>query len=396
MSNKKRNKKPKSVGNGNGSEYFSEALQKMVFQYYVNGKRKTLTQKKNETVRDFKKKVTDIKSKLDNGTFIEKSNETVISIAKEFVERKHNNKETSDVSYVRDLETIKQIEKTCSNFCYLPIQKVKLNHIEEAKPLISNYAKETIDKIWIILGKVFSIASSPSRGILAINIFKDEELKKPLSNKKTKKVKALKHEEYLKLISILDNEEKDHKYRDIVKMQIASAMRIGEALARTFSDYDKVNQTFHIHNTVTKDTNYKAILGKHTKTYDKKNQEDRGERYLPLEKELFKDLNTIIKKQLSKKTSNINNLIFWDYKKNKLISGGAVNSWLDRINEKYQICEGKLSTHRLRHTTITRWYYIEGLDLATIQYLAGHVEGSDITTDVYIETNLENIRQKIV
>ena len=46
----RKNKKTKSVGNGEGSLYFSESQQCWIFQYVVNGYRKTMKQKKNEKV----------------------------------------------------------------------------------------------------------------------------------------------------------------------------------------------------------------------------------------------------------------------------------------------------------------------------------------------------------
>ena len=45
-----------------------------------------------------------------------------------------------------------------------------------------------------------------------------------------------------------------------------------------------------------------------------------------------------------------------------------------------------LHNHRLRHTRITRWKEA-GMDMNAIQYLAGHVEGSEITNKVYIDVS---------
>ena len=52
----RRNKKVKERGNGEGTLYFSETLQCYVAQYVEpSGKRKTIKQKKNEKVGEFKK-----------------------------------------------------------------------------------------------------------------------------------------------------------------------------------------------------------------------------------------------------------------------------------------------------------------------------------------------------
>lgn len=215
----------------NGSLYYSETLGCWLFQYYdTQGKRQTMKQKKKETVKDFKARVTKVKSELNAGTYICKSAETVVTIAEQHIKNKHQDGITSDRSYSRDLETLEQIKKTCFNFCYIPIQDVTIRHLENAKPRIRKYANSTIDKIWCLLGKVFSIACSPSRKILIYNLMQDETLKKPISEKKTKKVRPLASKEFEKLNSILDNEERTHPYRNIVKMQSISGMRIRRSI----------------------------------------------------------------------------------------------------------------------------------------------------------------------
>ncbi|MCI8362217.1 MAG: tyrosine-type recombinase/integrase [Clostridia bacterium] len=391
----RKNKRTKSVGNGEGTLYYSETLGCWVFQYYDTlGKRQTMKQRKKESKKDFNARVTKIKNDLNTGTYICKSSETIVSIAKQYIENKHTDGTTSGRSYKRELETLEQIKKTCPKFCNIPIQNVTIKHLEDAKKEIKKYANSVIDKIWRLLEKTFSIACSPSRKILIYNLMQDENLKKPISEQKTKKVKPLTRTEIEKLNSILDNEERNHPYRNIVKMQIISGMRIGEVLARSKKDYIKETQEFNIHNTLTQDENYHVILGEHTKTYNKKTQIDEGQRYLPLDNNLFSELVGIIEEQCNKKIINMYNLLFWDYEKNTFITPSEVNSWIKRLNAKYKICSLELSTHRLRHTALTHWKEI-GIDLSAIQYLAGHVEGSDITEEVYIETSLEFVKDQV-
>ncbi len=379
----------------NGSLYYSETLGCWIFQYYDTlGKRQTMKQRKRETVKDFKARATKVKNELNAGTYISKSKETIVTIAEQHIQNKHTDGITSNRSYARDLETLEQIKKTCSNFCDIPIQNVTIKHLEDAKKEIRKYSNNTIDKIWCLLGKVFSIACSPSRKILIYNLMQDENLKKPISEKKTKKVKPLTSEELQKLNSILDNEERQHPYRNAVKMQSISGMRIGEVLARSKDDYNKETKEFDVHNTLTQDEHYRVILGEHTKTYNKKTQIDEGQRFLPLDNNLFSGLTEIIEEQCNKKIINIYNLIFWDYEKNTFITPGEVSSWLKRLNAKYKISKLELTTHRLRHTALTYWKEI-GIDLSAIQYLAGHIEGSDITEGVYIETSLDFVKKEV-
>ncbi len=58
---------------------------------------------------------------------------------------------------------------------------------------------------------------------------------------------------------------------------------------------------------------------------------------------------------------------------------------MESINKKYKISNQKLHSHRLRHDRITQWKEA-GMDVSAIQYLAGHVEDSEVT-DVYIDVS---------
>lgn len=377
------NKKTKSVGNGEGTLYYSEALHCWVFQYYEpSGKRKTMKQMKQETVAHFRKRVTEIKATINNGTYIEKSNDTVKSIIEKHIKQKFDDGITQGRAYIRDKETLHLIEKCCNNFVNKPIQKVTLQDIQISKENMKEYAQSVIDKMWRMLKKAFSIASSPSVKLITFNIMNDENLRKPNSNKKTRKVKPLTPKEREKLAHILDNEERNHKYRNIVKMEWVTAMRIGETLARSKDDIKKNKTILHIHNTLTVDKDGNIILGKHTKTYNKETGIDEGERNFPISS--CNELLTIINEQLDNKIANIYGLLFWNYEKNTFITPQEVNSWLYRLNKKYHISEQGLHNHRLRHDRISQWIEA-GVDLRAVQYSAGHVEGSDVTDDVYIE-----------
>lgn len=382
----RKNKKTKSVGNGEGSLYYSDKLQKWIYQYTEPNthKRKTLKQKNGESTKDFKKRVTETKSKIDTGAYIEKSTETIQFIIEEHIRQKFNDKITRGRSYMRDKNTLTCINRCCSNFVDKPIQKVTFADIQASKELMKDYSQSVINMMWRLLKKAFAIASSPSIKLIPFNLMNDENLKKPISNKETKKVYPLTKEERTKLQNILDNEERNHPYRNIVKLEWITGMRIGEVLARSKDDIDLNKMKLHIYNTLTKNENGEIILGEHTKTYNKQTGINEGERYFPISSELKE----IIDEELSKKKANIHKLLFWDYKNNTFISGNEINSWLDRINKKYHISSRKIHNHRLRHDRITQWRE-SGMDIEAIQYLVGHVEGSTITSDVYIDISQE-------
>ena len=389
MKKERRNKKTRQVGNGEGSFYYSEALKKHIYQYVVNGKRKTMTQRKNESIKDFKARVTKNKNDRNEGTYIESSKDTLLNIIKHHIEQKFDDGILEEASYKRNLDTLKQLKKCCKDFIEVPIQKVNVEDIENSKKSMrEKYSQSCIDKMWGLLNKGFKLAYS--RRKIPFNIMEDELLTKPFSKKEKKKVEALTIQEEEKLNKILNNPESNHKYSDIVKFQLITGMRIGEVLARSKNNIDFKNNTILVNNTLTKNKKDKTVLGKHTKTYNKRTGIDSGIRTLTINKELRE----IIQKQFDKKITNIYNLIFWDYEKNTFISNGEINSWLERLNKKYNITNKPLSTHVLRHTRITRWKEA-GVDMKVIQYWAGHVEGSNITDDVYVSLTDEFIKKEL-
>lgn len=372
----------------NGTIYKSSRTGLYVGQYMIDYKRHSVYQKKNEKIGDFKKRFNNILASINNGTYIEKTNETLYEILKNYIEQKFMDGITSQSSYLRDKETLSEVEKTCSNFVYKSIQKISIEDIEKAKTNMRKYSQSIIDKIWILLRKGFKIAYS--RRKLAYNVMENETLTKPFSEKEKKKVDALDDKEFKKLNKILDDKERNHKYRNVVKMQLETGMRIGETLARSIFNIDLKNREMTIDNTLTKDKDGKVILGKHTKTYNKRTGIDAGKRIIFINDAVLE----IINEQIKSGISNISGLLFWDYDNNNFISYNEINAWLRRINEKYKITKKPLNTHTLRHTKITNMRKA-GMDMKAIQYLIGHVEGSSITDDIYTTLTPEFLKQEV-
>ena len=152
---------------------------------------------------------------------------------------------------------------------------------------------------------------------------------------------------------------------------------------------------------MTQDENYHIIWSEHTKTYNKLSGIDEGQRFLPLDNPIFAEIADIVKEERAKKVKSINNVhnvLFWDYKNDSFISPKEINSWLYRLEEKYHILdkddEENLTTHRIRHYAITHWSEL-GIPKRVIQYLAGHIEGSTITDEVYIETSFDFVKDTL-
>lgn len=390
----KRNKKNKSKGNGEGTLYWSETLQRWVGQYVTkDGTRKTMTQRKNEKASAFKARFNDTLAQIRGGTYIEKNKETCLSILEKYIEQKHLDGFTSDRSYLRDLDTLKQIKNTCSNWINKNVYDVTTDDIEQSKINIRKYSNNSINKIWTQINKIFKIAVS--RRKILFNPMSDETLIKPISLKETKSIEALSIDEENKLIEILN--EQNHKFKNIVLLQLYTGARIGEILALSTDCIDLENNTITIYRTITRSyitqngkRTEKRILGEHTKTYDKKTGIDKGKRTFPMLPKVKK----IILELLDNNISNKDNLLFYDYKSESLICDNTINSFLNRLNEKYNITTDQLHTHRLRHTFITRCQE-KGLSLPIIQNIVGHIEGSSITTSVYTSISLNFISNEL-
>ena len=310
-------------------------------------------------------------------------------ILERYIEQKNKDGITSDRTYLRDTETLNQIKKTCNNWINKPIQKVTVENIEDSKENMRKYSNSTIDKIWISLKKGFKIAYA--RRKISYNIMEDETLTKPISKKAAKVVTALSKKEEKKLIKILISNK--HKYNNILLLQLYTGMRIGEVLALSKDCINFKNNTITVYRTITRNIHGKAILGEHTKTFDKKTGIDNGKRTFTMKP----NVKEIIQKIYSNKITNINNLLFWDYDKNFFITDGEVNSYLTRLNNKYKILDNSnetLSTHRLRHTFITRCQE-NGVSLPVIQKIVGHVKGSKITNNIYTDVSLDFITKEL-
>ena len=166
-------------------------------------------------------------------------------------------------------------------------------------------------------------------------------------------------------------------------------MRIGETLARSIFNCNLKESTMLINNTLTIDEDEKTILGEHTKTFNRRTGIDRGIREFTINNVIRE----IVLEQKQQGINNIYGLLFWDNKDNTFVKYTEINSWITRLNEKYKITNKEFSSHTLRRTRITEWRK-QGMDMAVIQYLVGHVEASDITDKIYTTVDKEFVEQE--
>lgn len=341
-------------GNGEGSIFYSEKLNRWVGQFTAGRKADGKLNRKSvygKTRKEVKEKITKALADLQNNTFIEKNDITVYELAKEIIDDKKDSNSISENTYKRATYTLKYIKN--GSISDIPIQRIKAQDIKDYLKTVTIYANSTIEKIYQLLGQVFRRAIE--RDYIIKNPMLFEEVKRPISDKQDKEVISLSIEEEKKLIDVISRENKS--YKNIILLMLFSGMRIGEVLALKITDFD--DNFIYISSTITRDKNDKSILGTKTKTINSK-------RSITINSIIKKILDNSIKSSII----NENNLLFCDKNSKGIIKPYEVNSYLRRINQKYNISEN-LHNHMLRHTYATRCIE-SGMNIKVLSKKLGH------------------------
>lgn len=247
-------------GNGEGTIYFSEKLNKWVGQFTAGKKADGKLNRKSvygNTRKEVEEKMTKALAEVQNNTFIEKNDITIGILGKEITDNKFNANLISESTYGRTLETFQHIQK--SDIADIKIQDITTSELQDFLNSKKDYANSYIDKFYEMLGRIFEEAIK--RNLILKNPLK--YVIKPKSSKKDKEVEALTIDEQKAFVKELENEQ----YKDILLIALHTGMRIGEILALKPSDIDFKNNIINIDNTLTKNIEGKYIIGDTTKTY---------------------------------------------------------------------------------------------------------------------------------
>ena len=368
-------------GNGEGTIYFSEKLNKWVGQFVAGRKADGRINRKSvygNTRKEVKEKITKALSEIQNDTFIEKNNAILIDIVKSYCEQQYNANKLSEASFLRKKETVKIISKL--GIAEMKIQNINIKDINESLVQIKDYSNSVIAKVCGLLSTCFDYAILLK--LINNNPFKIKgAIIRPKSIREDKKVDALTIEEQKLFASQL--EKSNDEYKDIFYIALYSGMRISEILALEGKDIDLENRTININKTLTKDKNGKTILGKATKTYA-------GTREIP-----FLDI-------LCPILSNYTNSSFLFLHDGKFIGHNTINTHFKKIckdanirvtivkkkkKDKYvNLKTSEVNTHMLRHTFATRCIE-SGMSAVVLSKLLGH---ADIETTLNTYTSVFN------
>lgn len=361
-----RKQRSKEKGNGEGTLYKSSKTGLYVAQYFYNGSRKTIYQKKNEKITDFKNRFNKILMDINQNTYIEKSSKTLGELIEEILNYKFNTNKIGERTYRRTQDTINLIKRSETNIYTTPMQKITKKQLKNFLISITIYSNSTIDKIYQLIHKAFNKAIVQK--IISDDFFLDEdEIYKPKSDKANIIKEALTVAEQKKLIEIIENKEKNNYYNTIILLMMYTGMRIGEVLAlNRNTDLDFENKYIHITKTVSRDRENNLLISNKTKT---KNS-NRNIKMLNI-------VEKILKQHLNSSLDNVDNLLFY---KNGIVVPQNVDTYLFRLNKKYHICKN-LSCHIFRHTYATRCIE-SGMSAKVLQKKLGHANIST-TLDTY-------------
>ena len=144
-------------GNGEGTIYYSEKLNKWVGQFTVGKKTDGKINRKSvygNTRKEVKEKITKALADVQNNTFIEKSSITLIEIIDILLEESYNANRIKSSTYVRNLQTKKIVEKL--DIANLPIQEITRANINTSLNTLTNYSNSTIEKTYILIRQGFN------------------------------------------------------------------------------------------------------------------------------------------------------------------------------------------------------------------------------------------------
>lgn len=359
-------------GNGEGTIYYSEKLNKWIGQFTAGRKLDGKLNRKSvygNTRKEVKEKMTIALADVQKDMFIDKNSITIGELGQQILDIKLKTNVITENSYSSSINHLNKIRN--SFLGNMEIQKTTYLDIQNFYTTITDLSNSYIEKINILLNTIFKEAIK--REIINKNPMINVIV--PKSNKQNKQVEAFSIEQQKAIIDYLNKYSyKDYgfyAYRNIFRILMFSGMRVGELLALYPEDIDLVNNEIHISRTITKNLQGKTIVGAKTKTYE-------SARTIPITELYIDD----IKESLNNMKENKYNLIFTSIRNEPIIVsnvGQYFNTLCNKLNFDF-----KVNPHMLRHTYATRCIE-SGVPAHVLQKLLGH---KNITTTINTYTTI--------
>lgn len=286
----------------------------------------------------------------------------------EKVERDFRKNYTGEQGYYRNIKTIETIEK--SEIGHMPIANIQAFHIESYLQSLTHYSNNTISKFYSMIKLAFSIAED--RGMIRYNLMKNRNVKCPISDRPDKKVRGLTEEEQMKFVKALDEykpQNNRNTYRLQLLIELYSGMRMGEINALRPECINFSKGYIHVDKTISRGK-ASPYLKEGTKT-------KAGERDVPISAVL----KPILEESLEQMRDNPDNLIFYDYNKDGVITTNQVCAMYKKICKDAGI--PYYGQHALRHTFATRCIEA-GIQPIVLKGWLGHTN-IHITLDTYAD-----------
>lgn len=355
---------------GTGSIWQDKTTKKWKGQIQIgvlpSGRRKLKTVT-GDSQKEVKWKLEAIKKDLLMDNIVDTSQLTIPELAKMVNDNRKslNQKDTS--AYNRTAYSIHNIEDSAIG--QIPIQKVTDRQLSAYYSLlIDKYSDSSIKKIYTQINVAYKKAIKMN--IVKANI--NEDIPRPKSKLKTRKVNALTIEQQKQVVDALITDNKE-PYKTMLLLSLFTGMRMGEVGALYLSDIDFENATISIERTLTRGDNDKYIIGENAKT----EAGTRTIKVIPYVIDLLSDyVNNFYKKRKDK-------LIFT--RNDNLITVSQVNSYYKRLITRYKISDtaDDFNQHQLRHTYATR--SIEsGMSAKVLQKKLGHTD-IKVTMNTYAD-----------
>ena len=253
----------------------------------------------------------------------------------------------------------------------IPISMVGINEIDEFGVSVKHYSNSVIEALHQCLKTAFAIAEEEA--LITNNPMKSKRVRKPISDRRDKKVRALTRNEQSRLIDTMNTTEPPYGRNDFrlqLFIELYSGMRMGEINALRLDSIDFENNVVHVNATVSRGIGANWFIKDGTKT-------EAGVRDVPISDKLKPYLEEALKKYKKNKQK----LLFYDCVSKRVITTTQVNSYYKRVCSSVGIESS--GQHALRHTFATRCIEA-GIPAVVLKTWLGHKD-IHMTLDTYTD-----------